>query len=533
MDGKRSKWYSRGFYEAGSFSEDLADGFTSRSTLEYVFSSNGEIEIVSLGELDSQIHTVAANLFRFGVRSGEVVALQIPHRREGLVALHAIIRLGSIPLPLIHNLGFADLNFILQQSQASAVVMPDRWRNINFLDRISRLDVPSLKHVVVIGSETPAGVTPWKELEDSNGNDFETPRTHGDDPFMLLYTSGSTSQPKGVLHSHNTIRAELHSLALRNPGSEHGIHLGAGPAGHIGGTYNQMRLALYGNKMVLMDAWDAVVAANLVHHYSVTGSSGTPFFLSGLLDAADELEIDVSSLVNYQLGSAPVPRSLVERATARGMTVYRAWGSTEFPTGSTTQSDTPFEKLYSTDGTPTRGVSIRIFDSFGEETPVGVDGEIFVTGPQLMVGYLRDGSGDDGRSLVDRIEEVGEWFNTGDVGHLDLEGYLTLTGRTKDIIIRGGENISASEVEEMLMQYPGVREAAVIAIPDDVYGERACAVLVMKSGSEVSLDLLREHFDKSGLARHKIPERLEIMSDLPRNPFGKLNKSELRAMLDV
>jgi len=529
----RPRWYSEGFYSTRSFGEDLAAGFSSRSSLEYVFLSNGEIEVVSLRELDSQIQTVAANLFRIGIRSGDVVALQTPHRREGLIALHAIIRLGSIPLPLIHNLGFSELNFILRQSQASAVVMPDRWRNINFLERIVKLDVPSIKHFIVIGSEIPLGAIAWTELEEANGLDFETPDNEGDDPFMLLYTSGSTAQPKGVLHSHNTIRAELHSPALRNQGSEHGIHLGAGPAGHIGGTYNQMRLSLYGLKMVLMDAWDAVAAATLVHDFSVTGSSGTPFFLSGLLDAAEEMNIDVSSLVNYQLGSAPVPRALVERATARGMSVYRAWGSTEFPTGSTTQSDTPLEKLYATDGRPTPGVTIKILDSLGEKLPIGVDGEIFVRGPQLFCGYLDDSSNSDRGSLVERVKDVGEWFNTGDVGHLDDEGYLTLTGRTKDIIIRGGENISASELEEALLEYPRVREAAVIALPDLVYGEKACAVLVMKSGSEINLDLLRDYFDKSGLARHKIPERLELMSELPRNPFGKLNKSELRAKFGV
>ena len=223
-----------------------------------------------------------------------------------------------------------------------------------------------------------------------------------------------------------------------------------------------------------------------------------------------------------------MPTALIARADALGIHAFRCYGSTEHPTISSGTPQDPLEKRQFTDGRPTPGTRIRVVDSDGQDLPCGVDGEILCRGPETFLGY-RDPALDGETWLRDDAGET--WLRTGDIGNLDAEGYLTVTDRAKDVIIRAGETISSREVEDVLLTCPGVADAAVIAVPDDYYGEKVGAVIVPTPGAVPTLESVREHFAGCGLAKQKTPEYVELRSELPRTPIGKVRKADLRAEL--
>jgi acyl-CoA synthetase (AMP-forming)/AMP-acid ligase II len=270
-----------------------------------------------------------------------------------------------------------------------------------------------------------------------------------------------------------------------------------------------------------MDAWDPALAARLIAEHQATFTAGTPLHLATLLDAAAGGGDDLSSLRSYMTGAASVPPALVERAERAGITAYRCYGSTEHPTVTSGRADDPLDRRAKTDGRLLPGNEVRVVDDDGCDTASGSAGEVCTRGPELFVGY-RDPQLDTDAFLPDG------WFRTGDIGLLDAEGYLTITDRKKDVIIRGGENISSKEVEDVLALHPGVGEVAVVGVGDERYGEVVCAVVIPSAGARPSLDDLRRHVLESGLARQKAPERLELLTELPRTPAGKVKKFELR-----
>jgi acyl-CoA synthetase (AMP-forming)/AMP-acid ligase II len=246
--------------------------------------------------------------------------------------------------------------------------------------------------------------------------------------------------------------------------------------------------------------------------------------LTTLLDLAERGEVDLSSLREYGVGGAGVPPKVVERAHQHGIAAFRAYGSSEHPTISGGSASDALDKRTHTDGRLLTGVEVRIVDDTLRDLPPGEQGEVLSRGPELFVGY-RDPPLNDGVFLP------GGWFRTGDVGTLDSEGYLIITDRRKDIIIRGGENLSSKEIEDVLAEHDEVADVAVVAAPDPVYGERVCAFVVLRPEATLSLADVRAHFSTAGIARHKTPERLEIVDSLPRTATGKARKAELRQRL--
>ena len=261
--------------------------------------------------------------------------------------------------------------------------------------------------------------------------------------------------------------------------------------------------------------------------WSDTGSrvpSGTPYHINSLLDAAHADGRDLSSLTEFLVGAAAVPPEVVERCQRAGILTYRAYGSTEHPTITSGAPEHSVQRRAHTDGVPDPGCRIRIVDDDGVDLPRGEAGEIVSQGPDQFLGYHRP-------ELNDDAFLPGGWFRTGDIGRLDAEGFLTVTDRKKDIIIRGGENIASKEVEDYLASHPAVSEAAVVAAPDERLGERVCAFVILQPGQALTLDELRVHFAALQVARQKTPERLELVTELPRTPSGKVKKFELRERL--
>jgi len=338
---------------------------------------------------------------------------------------------------------------------------------------------------------------------------------------LVAWTSGTTSEPKGVVHSHRTIVAEARQLAAAR---SVGATLIGAPVGHAIGLLGGLIIpVLDGIAVHLIDTWDPGVVLAAMLEDKVSAATGATFFLTSLLDHPDFGPDHVDLMPVAGMGGAPVPRAVADRTAKLGVSIVRMYGSTEHPstTGSTNGVDPP-EKGMFTDGRPLPGVELRLVDESGHDVEIGVPGEILSRGPDCFEGYT------DPALTAGAFVDDG-WYVSGDVGVLDSEGYLTITDRKKDIIIRGGENVSAAEVEELLLRMPGVAEAAVVAAPDARLGEHGCAFVRLQPGSSgMDLDAVRSHLSAAGLARQKWPEELRLVDDFPRTASGKVQKFVLR-----
>jgi acyl-CoA synthetase (AMP-forming)/AMP-acid ligase II len=520
----RERWYRDGFFGRESMTDHVRNGAErfADTTLEFV--GGLRPETIRLDDLYRRSLAFAGGLATLGVASGDVVAIWVPNWIEGAITYQAALMLGATVVPIVHIYEAREVGFILRQSNARVLVMPDRWRTIDYAHRFSSItDVPCLREVVVVGDSTPSqGFVPWARLAAHDGT-TALPTTDPDDVCLLVYTSGTTAEPKGVQHTTNTLVAEIRSTAAAL-GERGGVNLAAFPAGHIAGVLGLLRMFVLGASSVVMDRWEPNLGARLVEQHQVTASVGAPFFLSSLLDEAERDHIDISSLGNCMVGAANVPASLVERAHAAGVPVYRAYGSSEHPVISTGTPADPLHKRATTDGRLTPGNEIRLLDDDGRDIGVGSDGEIVSRGPELFVGYCD--------SALDRDAFLpGGWFRTGDIGRLDDDGYLTITDRKKDVIIRGGENIASKEIEDILAAHPAIAEAAAVGCPDARYGERVAVFVTLRSGASLDLHAVRRHFEAAQVARQKTPEHLVIVDEFPRSLSGKVRKVELRDRL--
>jgi len=342
---------------------------------------------------------------------------------------------------------------------------------------------------------------------------------------LVMYTSGTTAEPKGVLHTHNTLAAEVLSLHRVHQLAPADRTLLPSPLTHISGVvHGILTPALLGTSAVLMERWDPVYAAQLIAREGVTYMVGAPTFLQDLV--AQPEEGDISSLRLFSCGGAGVSPALMHRARARfpSCVAKRVYGSTEFPTLSTTDAGDALTHGMDTEGRAIQPAEVRIADESGTALPCGAEGEVQGRGPECFVGYL------DARLNVDAFTDDG-WFRTGDLGVLDAAGYLRITGRLKEIIIRKGEKISVKEVEDAITAHPAIAEVVVIPYPDPETGERTCAVVRLRPSRSIDLTSLCSHLGAQGLAKQKWPERLEVVTDFPRTDSGKILRNKLKEQL--
>ncbi len=519
----RKRWYDEGFYGSTTLSQEMLAGAAKYADVRMVFHSDVNPREATLGEMAEMSRKLATGLSRLGLNPGDVIGVQVPNWLEGVVTYQAAMHLGLVIVPIIHIYGAAEVGFILRQSGAKALVVPSTWRNINYTERVDALrGIESLQHIIVIGDNAESMGTPWSSLI---AEELIEPHVgNPDEVCLIVYTSGTTADPKGVQHTHNTLLAEIKSLEAFLYAGKRSVALGAFPAGHIAGVLSQLRMFVFGVTTVMMDQWNANDAAMLVEKYGVTNTSGAPIFLRTMMDSATELNHDITSIRNYMVGAASVPPALVEESDRRGLTVYRGYGSSEHPVVTTGTPDDPLKKRMLTDGRLTPGNEVRFVDDDMNDVAPGTEGEIAVRGPEQFVGY-RDES-------LDAVSFLpGGWFLTGDIGRMDADGYLTITDRKKDVIIRGGENIASKEVEDILARHPAIAEAAVVGMPDEKYGEKVCAFVMLRPGTAFALADAQEHFLNEKVARQKTPERIIVVDEFPRGMSGKVKKFELRAQL--
>jgi acyl-CoA synthetase (AMP-forming)/AMP-acid ligase II len=501
----------------------LREGVARRPAALVFHSESGTTETTS-PEVIERAGRVAAGLAALGVRPGDVVGFQLTNRVENAVVHAAVLLCGAVALPIVPIYKLREISFVLRQSGAAALIaFPAAAADVLAV----RKELPGLRAVIAVpdGGDAPAppGATAWTELE-SAGTLAACAPASPDEVAVLVYTSGTTAEPKGVQHTHRTLLAEMATLPGLRRDADGVVYLDAFPPGHVAGLNVVLRAMIHGLRTVFMERWNAEAALDLIHRHGVTSSAGVPFHLAALLDAAERTGRGTGTLRDYLVGAASVPPVLVERAERAGISAYRSYGSSEHPTISSGTPGDPLAKRARTDGRPMPGNEVRIVDAQGRDVPPGHDGEILSRGPELFPGY-RDAA------LNATTFTPDGWLRTGDVGRMDEDGYLTVTDRLKDIIVRGGEKISSKEVEDLLAAHPSVAEAVVVAEPDDRYGERVCAFAILHPGASLDLDAVRDHFAAAGAARPKTPERLIIIDTLPRTAAGKVRKTELRATL--
>ncbi|MEV6956201.1 AMP-binding protein [Streptomyces sp. NPDC051183] len=468
---------------------------------------------LTFGELHDRAERVAAGLYGRGVRPGTVVAWQLPTRIETVLLSAALARIGAVQSPVIPFYRDREVGFALRESKAEFFAVPGVWRGF---------DYPAMAHRLGARGVFEA----YEALPEGDPGALPPPPAHGTDVRWIYWTSGTTSDPKGVLHTDRSLIAGGSCLA-------HALHLSpddvgsmAFPYAHIAGPDYTVMLLLYGFPAVMFEKFAMPDALAGYRRHGVTVAGGSTAFYSMFL-AEQRKEPATKLIPTLRLlagGGAPKPPEIYHAVVRElGCQLTHGYGMTEVPMITMGAPDDTAENLATTEGRPPAGMSIRITGPDGEALPAGTDGEVRLRGEAVCQGYLdRDQSAE--------VFDPDGYLITGDLGHLTEDGYLVLTGRSKDVIIRKGENISAKEIEDLLHTLPGIADVAVIGLPDADRGERVCAVVEQPPGAApLTLPELTSHLRGQGLAVHKLPEQLELVEALPRNDaLRKVLKYKLR-----
>jgi acyl-CoA synthetase (AMP-forming)/AMP-acid ligase II len=529
-DVERSTTYARaGYWDDAGLGELLTLGVDRAPGTRFKVRSASRPFDGTYGDVLDGARRLAQALRGRGIGPGDVLAVQLPNWSETAVTYFAAMLLGAVVVPIVHFYRAKEIGHILDETGARVLVMPAQLGRDDMVEVVSELRprLPELETVAVVGTGSlPDGDVGFESLLDGPPLDGPLPVDPGA-PTLIGYTSGSTSDPKGAIHSHRTLGFELRQISSWMTAQENltGVIVGT-PIGHMNGLLALVGSALRRRPVTLIDRWDPDVFLATMVAEDASWAGGPTYFLTSLLDAPTLSEEHLALMRRGMigLGGSTVPPAVCERATELGLVVGRSYGSTEHPTVSGPRGGEPADKRHRTDGRPYDGVEVRIVDDDGRVLATGEAGEIETRGPDCFLGYAD-------ASLNAEAFDADGWFATGDVGIVDVDGFLTVTDRKKDIIIRGGENISASEVEDAIVQIPGVLEVAVVGVADDRLGERVGAFTILERGAApVSLDDVRAHLARSGLARQKWPEFVRRADELPRTPSGKVKKNELRRL---
>ena len=473
-------------------------------------------ETMTFGELRDRALAAAAGLRDRGIEEGTVVSWQLPTRPDTVVLTLALVRLGAIQNPLLPMLRHAEVEFITRQCAADVLITVPEWNGFDFSGMAREVSgrVPGLE-VLVLDDGLPAG------------DPTSLPAAPAVDDVVrwYYYTSGTTSDPKGAKHTDANVVAAAHCQCSHLDVGERDRMACVFPFTHIAGAVYVASVTLTGCSMVLLEAFTAESPGVLADLDLTLVGAGTPFHQAYL--AYQEAHPERAPLFPraraFLGGGAPKPPSLHYRVKDElgGVGIVSGYGMTEAPIltmGRLTDDD---EELANAEGSPGPGVELRFLDSFGIEADPTIGGELVVRAPQVMQGYID--------STLDADAFVDGWLRTGDIGRLTPAGNLVISGRAKDIIIRNMENISAKEIEDLLVEYPSIADASVIGLPDERTGERVCAVVVVRGGESVPAkqDLV-DYVVGRGLAIQKTPEQIEVVDVLPRNSSGKVQKNLLR-----
>lgn len=530
----------RAYRDAGLWSDETLFDLLARQAdarPDKVFATDGQRSL-SYRELHDSALRLAAGLDARGWRTGDTVAVQLPNWVEFIEVVAALSRLGIITVPIMPIYRRDEVGYVVGHAEARAVITPASFKGFDYLDmhRDVRTEHPGLE-ILVVRPDAAALVAVDEKGSGVGTLDAARTRTvpaasdlpaqpSPDDPFVIVYTSGTTSRPKGCVHTFNTYCSGARSLTPAFGYTDSDVQFGPSPITHTTGLVTSVLLPLLnGAATHLMAEWEPVRGAGEIAEYGCTQAVTATTFLQMLLEAYDPQRDDLSSLRRWVCAGSPIPRAVVERAhdTLPHLKVLSLYGRSEnLMTTTCTVTDDATRALNS-DGSALPGHEVAIVDDQGLEVPRGSEGDIAYRGPSHMIGYLGDPEETDALFTPDGLSR------SGDLGVMDADGFVRVTGRLKDIIIRGGMNISARELEEHLVSHPALSDSAVVGYPDDRLGERVAAFVVTREGHpDPSVEELRAYLTGHGVAIQKTPERVIGVANLPMTATGKVQKHVLR-----
>lgn len=479
-----------------------------------------------IDDLLNDAHLLAGALQRRGLRAGDVVAWQLPNWREAAVIDLAASLLGLVIAPIVPIYRDAEVAFMLADCGAKAMFFPGQYRDFDFAAMLRRLtpELPALRVQIAVRAEAGGGADSYAALLGENQPLRAAAPVDANAVKLILYTSGTTGRPKAVLHSHNTGPTRLKRAFEHWSDGSPQVLLMASPVTHVTGL-SALELPFYLDaRTVFMDRWNAEQALQIIQREQVSIGLGATPFLHELIAQAEQHDQRLPSLKRFACGGAEVPPALIRKAAEvfANCRAFRVFGSSEVPlvTLGFVGAD-QLQQAADSDG-EILDYQVRVLDDAGQQVAEGQEGEIHVRGPAMFLGYAKP------EQNAEAFDADG-YFATGDLGRISADNAIVITGRKKDLINRGGEKISAKEVEDILHQHPLIDEAAVVAMPHERLGETLCAYVILRTGRQLSLAELLEQVARAGVARQKFPERLVVVEDFPRTASGKIRKDRLRA----
>ena len=477
--------------------------------------------------LDHAASCLANWMLAKGIESGDRIAFQLPGWCEFTVIYLACLKIGAVSVPLLPSWREAELVWVLNKCQAKMFFAPTLFKQTRPVDLILPLQnqLPQLQQLVGVDKLAPATSALSLSQIIADNTPLTTAITvHGDELAAVLFTSGTEGLPKGVMLTHNNILASERAYCARLNLTWQDVFMMPAPLGHATGFLHGVTAPfLIGARSVLLDIFTPAACLALLEQQRCTCMLGATPFVYDLLNLLEKQPADLSALRFFLCGGTTIPKKVARECQQRGIKLLSVYGSTESSPHAVVNLDDPLSRFMHTDGYAAAGVEIKVVDNARKTLPPGCEGEEASRGPNVFMGYF-----DEPELTARALDEEG-WYYSGDLCRMDEAGYIKITGRKKDIIVRGGENISSREVEDILLQHPKIHDACVVAMPDERLGERSCAYVVLKAPHHsLSLEDVVAFFSRKRVAKYKYPEHIVVIEKLPRTASGKIQKFLLR-----
>ncbi|MTE29144.1 medium-chain fatty-acid--CoA ligase [Escherichia coli] len=477
--------------------------------------------------LDHAASCLANWMLAKGIESGDRIAFQLPGWCEFTVIYLACLKIGAVSVPLLPSWREAELVWVLNKCQAKMFFAPPLFKQTRPVDLILPLQnqLPQLQQIVGVDKLAPATSSLSLSQIIADNTPLTTAiTTHGDELAAVLFTSGTEGLPKGVMLTHNNILASERAYCARLNLTWQDVFMMPAPLGHATGFLHGVTAPfLIGARSVLLDIFTPDACLALLEQQRCTCMLGATPFVYDLLNLLEKQPADLSALRFFLCGGTTIPKKVARECQQRGIKLLSVYGSTESSPHAVVNLDDPLSRFMHTDGYAAAGVEIKVVDDARKTLPPGCEGEEASRGPNVFMGYF-----DEPELTARALDEEG-WYYSGDLCRMDEAGYIKITGRKKDIIVRGGENISSREVEDILLQHPKIHDACVVAMPDERLGERSCAYVVLKAPHHsLSLEEVVAFFSRKRVAKYKYPEHIVVIEKLPRTASGKIQKFLLR-----